>query len=139
MDGILAVFVAGLAFNHGATGPDRADDVSIDEAVNRFLVLPLFVGFGVVLPWSAWSPPGWHGPALLGWFGPIGVSALFYLALEAERLAVDPVVLAAGSLVVAASTVVHGTTSAPGRLLYRRAARPATVAAQGERAGKREE
>lgn len=152
VDGILAVFVAGLAFNHVATGSDRTDDVPIDEAVNRFLVLPLFVGFGAVLPWSAWTELGWRGPALvvgvlllrrlpvlwalrrplglgrpdavfLGWFGPIGVSALFYLAMEAERLAVDPVVLAAGSLVVAASTVVHGTTSAPGRVLYRRAGR----------------
>lgn len=150
VDGILAVFIAGLAFNHEATGPDRTDDVPIDEAVNRFLVLPLFVGLGVVLPWSAWADLGWRGPALvvgvlllrrlpvvwllrrplglgrpdaafLGWFGPIGVSAVFYLAMEAERLAVDPVVLAAGSLVVAASTLVHGTTSAPGRVLYRRA------------------
>ena len=150
VDGILAVFVAGLAFNHAATGPDRTDDVLIDEAVNRFLVLPLFVALGVVLPWSAWADLGWGGPALvagvlllrrlpvlwllrrplrlarpdaafLGWFGPIGVSALFYLAMEHERLALDPVVLAAGSLVVAASTVVHGITSAPGRVLYRRA------------------
>jgi sodium/hydrogen antiporter len=151
VDGILAVFVAGLAFNRVARGPDRTDDVPIDEAVNRFLVLPMFLGLGVVLPWAAWVELGWRGPALaigvlllrrlpvvwllrhplglgrpdaafLGWFGPIGVSALFYLALEAERLAVDPVVLAAGSLVVAASTVVHGVSSAPGRVLYRRMA-----------------
>ncbi|MGY1634401.1 cation:proton antiporter [Geodermatophilus sp. SYSU D01186] len=150
VDGILAVFVAGLAFNAAATGPDRTDDVPIDEAVNRFLVLPLFVALGVVLPWSAWVDLGWRGPALvlavllwrrlpvvlllrrplrlqrpdalfLGWFGPIGVSALFYLAMEAERLTVDPVVLAAGSLVVVGSTVVHGVTSSPGRVLYRRA------------------
>jgi sodium/hydrogen antiporter len=149
VDGILAVFVAGLAFNAAATGPDRTDDVPIDEAVNRFLVLPLFVALGVVLPWSAWVDLGWRGPALvlavllwrrlpvvlllrrplrlqrpdalfLGWFGPIGVSALFYLAMEAERLTVDPVVLAAGSLVVVGSTVVHGVTSSPGRVLYRR-------------------
>ncbi|WNV73758.1 cation:proton antiporter [Geodermatophilus sp. DSM 44513] len=149
VDGILAVFVAGLAFNAAATGPDRTDDLPIDEAVNRFLVLPLFVGLGLVLPWAAWGELGWRGVALvvgvlllrrlpvlwllrrplglgrpdavyLGWFGPIGVSALFYLALEAERLGVDPVVLAAGSLVVAASTVVHGTSAAPGRVLYRR-------------------
>lgn len=149
VDGILAVFVAGLAYNHVSTGPERTDDAPIDEAVNRFLVLPLFLALGLVLPWSAWADLGWRGAALvvgvlllrrlpvvwllrrplglgrpdavfLGWFGPIGVSALFYLAVEAERLAVDPVVLAAGSLVVAASTVVHGTTSAPGRVLYRR-------------------
>jgi sodium/hydrogen antiporter len=159
VDGIFAVFVAGLAFNHASTGSDRTDDVPIDEAVNRFLVLPLFVGLGVVLPWSAWVDLGWRGLALvvgvlllrrlpvlwllrrplvlgrpdaafLGWFGPIGVSALFYLAMEAERVAVDPVVIAAGSLVVAASTVVHGVTSAPGRVLYRRAA---SSAPSGER------
>ncbi|MGY1707397.1 cation:proton antiporter [Geodermatophilus sp. SYSU D00697] len=149
VDGILAVFVAGLAFNAVATGPERTDDVPIDEAVNRFLVLPLFVALGVVLPWSAWADLGWSGPVFvlavllwrrlpvvwvlrrplglrradavfLGWFGPIGVSALFYLAMEAERLSVDPVVLAAGSLVVAGSTVVHGITSSPGRVLCRR-------------------
>jgi NhaP-type Na+/H+ or K+/H+ antiporter len=152
VDGVLAVFVAGLAFNYGSTGPDRTDDVPIDEAVNRFLVLPLFVALGVVLPWGAWADLGWGGlafvagvlvlrrlpivwllrrplrlgrpdAAFLGWFGPIGVSALFYLALEAERLGLDPVVLAAGSLVVAGSTVVHGVTSSPGRVLYRRATR----------------
>ncbi|MCA0145368.1 cation:proton antiporter [Blastococcus sp. LR1] len=153
VDGILAVFVAGLAFNHVATGPERTEDAPIDEAVNRFLVLPLFLAFGLVLPWSAWAELGWGGvglvagvllfrrlpviwllrrplglgrpdAAFVGWFGPIGVSAMFYLAMEAERLAVDPVVLAAGTLVVAASTVVHGITSAPGRVLYRRATAP---------------
>jgi sodium/hydrogen antiporter len=149
VDGVLAVFVAGLAFNQVSTGADRTEEVPIDEAVNRFLVLPLFVGLGLVLPWAAWGELGWPGVALvvgvlllrrlpvllllrrplglrradavfLGWFGPIGVSAVFYLTMEAERLAVDPLVLAAGSLVVAASTVVHGMTSAPGRVLYRR-------------------
>ena len=66
----------------------------------------------------------------LGWFGPIGVSALFYLAMEAERLGAEPTVLAAGTLVVAASTVLHGVTAAPGRVLYRRAA-------EGQEAGDR--
>ncbi len=167
VDGILAVFIAGLAFNYASTGPDRTEDVSVDEAVNRFLVLPLFLGLGVVLPWSAWGELGWRGPALvvgvlllrrlpvvwllrrplglgrpdaafLGWFGPIGVSAVFYLAMEAERLSADPVVLAAGSLVVAASTVVHGTTSAPGRVLYRHATRSAVGSGHGRPRGEGE-
>ena len=56
----------------------------------------------------------------LGWFGPIGVSALFYATPEAERSAVHEVVVAAGSLLVVASTVVHGITASPGRRLYRR-------------------
>ncbi|MCV2488181.1 cation:proton antiporter [Geodermatophilus sp. YIM 151500] len=152
VDGILAVFVGGLAFNLAASGHERTSDVPIDEAVNRFLVLPLFVGIGAALPWSAWGDLGWRGVALaaavlllrrlpvalllarllrlrfpdavwVGWFGPIGVSALFYLALEAERLGLDPAVLAAGTLVVAASTVVHGVTASPGRVLFRRATR----------------
>lgn len=153
VDGILAVFICGLAFNVLGTKSDRAADVPIDEAVNRFLVLPLFLGLGVALPWSAWSDLGWGGAlfvvgvlllrrlpvvlllgrplglrgpdaAFLGWFGPIGVSALFYLALESERLGVDPAVLAAGSLVVVASTVVHGVTAAPARAAYRAVTRP---------------
>jgi sodium/hydrogen antiporter len=149
-DGVLAVFAAGLAYNHVSTGRDRAGAVSIDEAVNRFAVLPVFVLFGAMLPWGVWADLGWRGPALavavmllrrvpvvlllrralrmerpdalyLGWFGPVGVSALFYLTLEAERLGVEETVLSAGALVVAASTVAHGLTTSAGRRLYRHA------------------
>jgi NhaP-type Na+/H+ or K+/H+ antiporter len=58
---------------------------------------------------------------VLGWFGPVGVSALFYLTMEAERLGVQPEVLAAGTFIVVASTVVHGLGSSPGLAAYRRA------------------
>ncbi|MEE1940302.1 cation:proton antiporter [Streptomyces sp. TRM 70361] len=158
-DGVLAVFVSGLAFNATSSVSERADENKNDEAVNRFLVLPLFVVFGAMIPWSEWGELGWSGlllvagvlllrrlPVLLalkrplslgwrdavflGWFGPIGVSALFYLTMEAHRLGVDPTVLAAGTLVVAASTVVHGATTATGLTLYRKA---------GERGGERTE
>ncbi len=154
--------MVGLAFASASTGADRAGAVSIDEAINRFAVLPVFVLLGAMLPWEVWTELGWRGPALavavlllrripvvcllrrglrvgrpdalyLGWFGPIGVSALFYLTLEADRLGVDPVVLAAGALVVAVSTAAHGLTSAPGRVLYRRASTadaPATTGPQ---------
>jgi NhaP-type Na+/H+ or K+/H+ antiporter len=153
VDGILAVFVCGLAFNAVSTGRERTADVRIDEAVNRFVVLPLFLAFGAILPWTEWRSLGWSGLAFavlvlllrrppvvyllrrplglarpdavyLGWFGPIGVSALFYLTLESERLSIDPVVLVAGSLVVAVSTVVHGLTAALGRVAYRKVAGP---------------
>jgi len=56
------------------------------------------------------------------WFGPIGVSAVFYLTLVAERGAATPELLAAGSLIVTASLVAHGTTSSLGVTLYRRSA-----------------
>lgn len=160
LDGILAVFVSGLAFNLTVTGSDRTSELEIDEAVNRFAVLPVFLLLGAALPWAEWGRLGWAGvllavavlllrrlpvllllkrplrlgwadAAYLGWFGPVGVSAVFYLTLEAEELGVRPDVLAAGTLVVVASTVAHGLTSSPGRVLYKRAtadrAEPATV------------
>lgn len=157
VDGVLAVFVAGLAFNGAATGRDRSDSGQLDETINRFVVLPLFVVLGVTLPWQEWRSLDWRAPVLvlavlllrrlpvllslkrplhlglrdavyLGWFGPIGVSALLYLALEADRIGIEPDVLAAGSLLVAGSTVVHGLTSSLGLALYHRASqRPAAA------------
>jgi hypothetical protein len=41
-------------------------------------------------------------------------------AMEAERLGAAHTVLAAGCMVVVASSVVHGITAAPGRVLYRK-------------------
>ncbi len=151
VDGVLAVFVGGVAFNIVGTGRERASEVSIDEAINRFAVLPLFVLFGAALPWQQWFELGWRGVALviavlvlrripivllmkrplnlrlpdalyLGWFGPVGVAALFYLTLEAERLGANEQVLAAGSLVLAGSTIAFGLTGVFGRELYRRVA-----------------
>jgi sodium/hydrogen antiporter len=171
LDGVLAVFAAGLAFNLVSTGRERTSEVEIDEAVNRFAVLPMFVLVGATIPWSAWGELGWAGPALvvavlllrripillllkrplrlgwadaiyLGWFGPVGVAALFYLTLEATRIGLPTDVLAAGTMVVVASTVAHGVTAAPGRVVYRRATegahetRGARARLTGTRAGR---
>lgn len=151
VDGVLAVFVGGVAFNIVGTGSERAAEVPIDEAINRFAVLPLFVLFGAALPWRQWHELGWQVAVLvlavlvlrripivllmkrplrlrtpdalyLGWFGPVGVSALFYLTLEADRLGANETVLAAGSLVLACSTIAFGVTGVLGRTLYRRVA-----------------
>lgn len=149
-DGVLAVFVGGVVFNIVGTGEERASAAPIDEAINRFAVLPLFVLFGAALPWRQWYELGWPAVLLvlavltlrrvpfvvlmrrplglrtpdalyLGWFGPVGVSALFYLTLEADRLGADETVLAAGTLVLACSTIAFGVTGVFGRVLYRRA------------------
>lgn len=149
LDGVLAAFVAGLAFNLTSTGGERTAEVEIDEAINRFAVLPMFVLLGATIPWTVWRELGWAAVLLalavlllrrlpvllllkrplhlgwpdalyLGWFGPVGVSAVFYLTLEARELGLPESVMGAGIMVVAASTVAHGLTSAPGRLLYRR-------------------
>ncbi len=150
LDGVLAAFVAGLAFNLTSTGDERTSEVEIDEAVNRFAVLPMFVLLGATIPWGIWQDLGWPVLVLalavlvlrrvpvvallkrplrlgrpdalyLGWFGPVGVSAVFYLTLEAKELGVSEPVLGAGVLIVALSTVAHGLTSTLGLRLYRRA------------------
>lgn len=155
MDGLLAVFLGGLAHSAATTGQDRRAEVSIDEPLSQFLVVPVFVLLGVALPWSDWAALGWGGAGIvaaalllrrlpivlllrrplggdgahaawLGWFGPIGVAALFYLGHAHEQGVTDPVVWGAGTLVVAASTVVHGLTAGPARALYR--GRPAAAA-----------
>ncbi|MCV7367824.1 sodium:proton exchanger [Mycolicibacterium duvalii] len=157
VDGILSVFVGGLLFNVAGTGADRTAEVPIDEAINRFAVLPLFVLLGAALPWEAWTALGWGGIGLavavlllrrlplllllrrpltlttpdalyLGWFGPVGVSALFYLTMEADRLGIDETVLAAGTLVLVASTVAFGLTGVVGRALYAKSAASAPAA-----------
>ena len=54
-----------------------------------------------------------------GWFGPVGVAAVFYAAHTSERLGSD-LVWNVCSLVVAASVVAFGVTSTPFTLLYER-------------------
>ncbi|AWH91686.1 cation:proton antiporter [Dietzia lutea] len=150
-NGVFASFVAGLAFNLASSGGERKTEVEIDEAVNQFAVLPFFLALGAMIPWEQWGQLSWgavwltagvlllrrppllfavmkplglkvRGAAYLGWFGPVGVAAVFYLTEEASRAGADPVLLGAGTLVVVASTVAHGITAAPGRALFRAAA-----------------
>lgn len=146
-NGVLAVFVAGLAYNAVIGDESRASEQKLDDALTRYLVLPLFFLLGVELPWRDWLDLGWPLAVLavavlvlrrlpvvlalrralglpwrdvvfLGWFGPIGVSALFYLTHSQEEGVRDPRLWAAGSLVVVASTVAHGVTATPGRRWY---------------------
>ncbi|MGN0100358.1 MAG: cation:proton antiporter [Dietzia sp.] len=150
-NGVFASFVAGLAFNLASSGSERKTEVEIDEAVNQFAVLPFFLALGAMIPWGTWAELGWgavwltvgvlvlrrpplvfavmkplglgvRDAAYLGWFGPVGVAAVFYLTEEASRAGADPVLLGAGTLVVVASTVAHGVSAAPGRALFRAAA-----------------
>ncbi len=150
--GVLAVFVAGLAYNHGVPSSHRSPQDGIDEAVNRYAVLPLFLLLGMILPWAAWRELGWTAvafvavvllvrrvPAVLAlgraaglrgkdavfaaWFGPMGVSALFYLAYSIDEGVSDPRLLAFGTLAVTASVIAFGVTASPLRRLYAARAR----------------
>lgn len=148
-NGVLGVFVTGLAYNRVVARETSEIEFEVDEGVNKVLVLPVFVFIGLVLPWSEWArlglplilfvagvlllrrlpviaalqrPLGLDAPgvAFYGWFGPIGVAAVFLATEAVERGAADGPVWPAAMLVVAASTVVHGATAAPGRALFRR-------------------
>lgn len=160
---VIASFVTGLALNVVESHDDRTRELEVDEALNRFAVLPFFLLLGAALPWEEWGRHGWalavvvagvlllrrlpwllalarplrlhrRDAVFLGWFGPIGVSAVFYLADAAAHLpaAEAAELLALGTAVVAASTVVHGLTSSPGRTAYA-AARDRHAPAPGER------
>jgi NhaP-type Na+/H+ or K+/H+ antiporter len=142
--GVLAVFVAGWVYSGQVNNSDRFAEWQVQEAMNRYLLLPVFVVLGLIAPWSQWAALGWAGAAFVaaalllrrlpllvalarplrlrlaeavfvGWFGPVGVAALLYLAERRAAGEVDDTVWAAGTLLVAASTVAHGVTAAPGR------------------------
>ena len=149
-NGILAVFVAGLAFDQQANASEKQEEERVVEGVDRFFTSPIFLLLGLMIPWQAWLSLGW--PALLlvigvlflrrlpilllvgghikdlpskldgsftGWFGPIGVAALYYAALAHHKTDVAelwPVV----SLLVVSSILVHGLTAMPFSHLYRR-------------------
>lgn len=148
-DGILAVYLAGLAYNRQVGSSTYDQEREVDEGINRVLILPLFLLLGVLLPWDAWRDLGWpavtftvgvlvlrrlpvvlamrpllglrwSSAAFYGWFGPMGAAALFFATLAHEEQTAAEVVWPVAALVVAASTLVHGTTAAPTRMLYER-------------------
>jgi len=55
----------------------------------------------------------------LGWFGPIGVAALFYANLAVRESGVEEA-WTAGSLVICASILAHGLSATPLTRLYGR-------------------
>jgi NhaP-type Na+/H+ or K+/H+ antiporter len=152
-DGILAVFAAGIALNLAVDTEAETDAENIQEAVNRFFILPVFVLLGMALPWEEWLALGWKGLALvaavlllrrlpsvlgltpllkrtrevngardalfLGWFGPIGVAALYYATLSVREAGAHEAWVI-GSLVISASVLAHGVTAAPFTNLYAR-------------------
>lgn len=147
-DGILAVFVAGLVFDEMVSVSEKAEEEQIQEAVDRFFTLPIFLLLGAVLPWQAWLELGWKGVVLalavlllrrlpglvvlsplirelrsssdvlfLGWFGPIGVAALFYAYLSLHHTG-NEMVWTVSSLLICTSILIHGVSATPLSRLY---------------------
>jgi sodium/hydrogen antiporter len=141
-DGILAVFVAGLAIKPSLDVEETRHEHA-QEAIGRFFDLPVFVVFGAMLPVAEWMELGWRGLAFaaglvflrrlpwwlllrplfpqvlsrsealfLGWFGPMGVASIYYAIVASER-AVLPEIWPAASLAVTVSIFVHGIPATP--------------------------
>lgn len=142
-DGVLAVFVAGVVFGGVIGGQERAREDNVQEAINRFFTLPIFIMLGLMLPWQEWMALGWRGvllvvailalrrlpflllfyrhmPALkntqeaafVGWFGPIGVAAIFYAGLCLRQTGVQEAWVIC-SLMVCASILAHSLSATP--------------------------
>jgi sodium/hydrogen antiporter len=62
---------------------------------------------------------GWNDALFIGWFGPIGVAALYY-ALHAKEQLGDGLPWTVVTLVVVASILVHGVSATPLTRLYGR-------------------
>lgn len=149
-DGILAVFASGLVVNSFVSKEEarqenvqaavsRFFDLPVFILVGAMLPWAAWrelgwraIAFAVAvivlrrLPW--WialyrAVPEIKTPseaAFLGWFGPIGVSSIYYLLLIRERTGLHQV-WEIGSTAVLLSIVVHGTSATPLLQLMRRA------------------
>jgi sodium/hydrogen antiporter len=141
-DGILAVFAAGVIFGryvsraetrheHAQEAIGRFFDLPAFVLLGVMLPWSAWAGLGWAgvalalavlvlrrLPWWLALQP-LIGPletrrdaAFVGWFGPIGVSTVYYALLAQERTGIDQIWPAA-SLVVFCSVLVHGVSATP--------------------------
>jgi hypothetical protein len=133
----LAVFLVGLVPVRGlrrvldARNPGNPTLVEAVERYTQLLVLVVavtgalvagilaFRRLPMVVALRRFVPPLDHpeATAFVGWFGPIGVAALFYATLAVRETGIElvwPVV----SLVVAGSILAHGVTATPITVWY---------------------
>lgn len=146
--GVLAVFVSALAFSVLLESRVRDELEEVQEGISQFAVLPLFILFGAMLPWDAWSrfglaevlflgwvlllrrPPivvpliavgsGKRGDrrdaVFLGWFGPLGAAAIFYVTHVEVATAgsAGPLLFPLATAAICASVLMHSITATPG-------------------------
>lgn len=142
LNGVLAVFAAGLMLKSALSRQKDLEEEKIQEMMARLFTIPVFVFFGLILPWHSWLEMGWQAlgivvfvllfrrlpflllckpllrefkakdVAFMGWFGPVGGAALFYCFYVTQRLHLEEI-WTITSLVVFSSVVVHGMTAYP--------------------------
>jgi NhaP-type Na+/H+ or K+/H+ antiporter len=65
-DGILAAFMAGVAFKLPTEEEAAEQEQDAQEALERLFEIPVFVIFGMMLPWQGWIELGWWGLLFTG-------------------------------------------------------------------------
>ncbi len=147
-DGLLAVFAAGIILNIIIHRESDEKSERIQSVIKRFIDLPIFIIFGMIIPWGHWSNLGFAAfiliaaililrrlPIMLtlfpfikmlrsyndalfaGWFGPIGVAALYYSMYASRHINNnEPWIFA--SLLIFSSIIIHGITDAPFSKIY---------------------
>lgn len=150
MDALISVFLAGLAFNVSADRTDEKEEQNVQEAVAKLFTLPMFVLFGIALPFAEWARIGWpllalallvlllRRPPIVAALSPALRNSLtkpdiaylswfgpvgiaaIYYAAMAEKHTHDPLIWHSASAVVFASILIHGVTAAPFTRLYSR-------------------
>ena len=146
--GVLGAFVAGLVFSLALEEQYAERLEGTQSALEHLLVVPVFLLFGALVDWGAWTALGasglafaaWailvrrppaaalaliatstprRGVVFLSWYGPMGVAALYY-ATFVERYDVPDFerVYAAATLAIAVSVVVFSLSATPGVRRY---------------------
>lgn len=152
VNGVLAVFVSGLAFDNMVGGRERAEEAKIQDTVNQFFTLPVFALIGLAAPVQEWLDLGWRGAGLAltlpilrrlplflllrPWMPPLQrrADALFcgwfgpigvsalLYSVEATRWTGNDTIWTVSSLIICASIAIHGMTATPITKLYGRRA-----------------
>lgn len=150
VNALLAVFLAAAVFGQVIPETDEHKQDRLDDSINRFFILPVFMLLGLALPVTQWGELGWTAPvALLLALILRRVVAVWVLrpALRSEHSRAEtafvswfapvgvsalfyatlaehetghPQVFAYATLAIALSVVVHGVTSSPFSFLLHR-------------------
>jgi sodium/hydrogen antiporter len=150
VNGVLAAFVAGTAFNVVGSSDTREQREHVQDAITRFFDLPVFVLLGMALPWEGWLDLGWAGLVLAAavlllrrppvalalrslirpvkgrkdalFLGWFGPlgAAALYYATFSLRETGLEEVWVVGSLLICASVLAHGVSATPLTKLYGR-------------------
>jgi NhaP-type Na+/H+ or K+/H+ antiporter len=155
-DALISVFIAGLVFNLSIGRREEHEEAHVQEAVAKLLTLPMFVIFGIALPFAQWVRIGWPLLACVGlvlllrrppvialllprlrgaldnhdvaYLGWFGPIGIagIYYSTFARAHVDDPMLWHVASAAIFGSILIHGITAAPLTRLYARRKREAS-------------